>query len=237
MRRASWVLAFVLLSSAFARAAELTTPKTVDPRLKIELFAADPDIVTPCGLAIDARGRVFVVESHTHFPPANYAGQKADRIRLFEDTNSDGRPDLVAPGLGGKVAAWRNITERTTAEATRIRFEAWPNNAESWRSAQGVDLDLDGRLDLLGLAAAKISWARNETKRFTGTALPIKLEDPRAAGSLAVDLVGDPLPDVLVVGPGRRHRRSHQSPDRGHRQRARGPQVAVLRLLLHRRGV
>jgi hypothetical protein len=121
---------------------------------------------------------------------------------LTIDLDSDGRPDLVAPGAGGKVAAWRNITERTTSEATRIRFEAWPSNAESRRSAQGIDLDLDGRVDLLGLASADISWARNETKRLAGRSLPIKLDDPRADGVLAVDLVGDPLPDLLVVRPG-----------------------------------
>jgi len=73
----------------------LVMPKVLDPRLKIELFAADPDIVTPTGLAIDAKGRLLVVESHTHFRPEGYVGPTTDRIRLFEDTNFDGKADRI----------------------------------------------------------------------------------------------------------------------------------------------
>jgi putative membrane-bound dehydrogenase-like protein len=75
--------------------ADVRLPTAVDPRLKIELFAADPDIVTPCGIAVDARGRVLAIESHTHFPPPGYQGPKTDRIRLFEDTDGDGRADRI----------------------------------------------------------------------------------------------------------------------------------------------
>src|SRR5436190_1071059 len=73
----------------------IAQPKVLDPRLKIELFSAEPDIVTPTGLAIDAQGRVLVVESHTHFAPDDYAGPKHDRIRMFVDSNGDGRADRV----------------------------------------------------------------------------------------------------------------------------------------------
>ena len=44
-------------------------PEVADKRLKIELFAEAPQIVTPIGIAVDAKGRVFVVESHTHQRP------------------------------------------------------------------------------------------------------------------------------------------------------------------------
>ena len=76
-------------------------PKVVDPRLKIELFAAEPDIVTPTGIAVDDRGRVLVVESHTHFRPTGYAGPPADRIRMFEDTDGDGRADRITTFFEG----------------------------------------------------------------------------------------------------------------------------------------
>src|SRR6476660_6999187 len=72
---------------------DIPSPKVLDPRLKIELVAAEPDIVTPTGLAVDSRGRVLVVESHTHFRPAGYQGPPADRIRMFQDTDDDGRAD------------------------------------------------------------------------------------------------------------------------------------------------
>ncbi|MFM9117107.1 MAG: PVC-type heme-binding CxxCH protein, partial [Planctomycetota bacterium] len=79
-----------------AGAAAPTTPKVLDDRLQLELISQQPDLVTPVGLAIDGQGRVFVVESHTHFPPANYSGPKSDRIRLFVDSNGDGKPDRVS---------------------------------------------------------------------------------------------------------------------------------------------
>ncbi len=70
-------------------------PQMADPRLKIELFAEAPQIVTPVGIAVDAKGRVFVVESHTHQRQADYQGPKTDRIRMFEDTKGTGHPDRI----------------------------------------------------------------------------------------------------------------------------------------------
>ena len=70
-------------------------PRVTDPRLKLELFAESPDLVTPVGLDVDSLGRVLVVESHTHFPPPNYTGPKADRIRMFVDADRDGRAEKV----------------------------------------------------------------------------------------------------------------------------------------------
>ncbi|HEX3727531.1 MAG TPA: PVC-type heme-binding CxxCH protein, partial [Pirellulales bacterium] len=84
-----------------ADAVALEMPLAVDPRLAIELFAADPDIVTPTGLAVDAEGRVLVVECHTHFPSADYPGLKADRLRMFVDTDGDGRADRTTTFFEG----------------------------------------------------------------------------------------------------------------------------------------
>jgi hypothetical protein len=63
----------------------------LDDRLEIALVAAEPDIVTPVGIAVDARGRVFAVESNTHFRPPDYRGPTSDRILTFEDKDGDGR--------------------------------------------------------------------------------------------------------------------------------------------------
>ena len=82
-------------------AAEVAIPKVVDARLKIELFASEPDIVTPTGIAVDSKGRVLVVESHTHFRPEGYQGPPADRIRVFEDTDGDGRADRITTFFEG----------------------------------------------------------------------------------------------------------------------------------------
>ena len=76
-------------------AAPINVPEVKDARLTLTLFAAEPDIVTPIGLAIDARGRIFAVESHTHFPKTDYPGPKYDRVKLFIDSDGDGKPDKI----------------------------------------------------------------------------------------------------------------------------------------------
>lgn len=76
-------------------------PQSLDERIAIELFAEAPEIVTPIGLVVDRQGRVIVVESHTHFRPEGYEGPAADRIRIFEDTNGDGKADHVSTFFEG----------------------------------------------------------------------------------------------------------------------------------------
>jgi putative membrane-bound dehydrogenase-like protein len=76
-------------------------PRTLDSRLVLERIAAEPEIVTPTGIAVDARGRVLVIESHTHFRPKNYQGPPADRIRIFEDRNGDSRPECTGTFFEG----------------------------------------------------------------------------------------------------------------------------------------
>src|SRR5262249_40487522 len=68
-------------------------PKSLDPRFQLIEFAAAPDIVTPTGMTVDDKGRVWAIESHTHFRPENYDGPKTDRIKVFEDTDGDGKAD------------------------------------------------------------------------------------------------------------------------------------------------
>jgi putative membrane-bound dehydrogenase-like protein len=79
-------------------------PRAHDPRLRVDLFAAAPDIVHPIGLDFDSRGRLLVIESHTHFRPPNYQGPKHDRVRLLEDTDGDGRADRFTTFFEGTRA-------------------------------------------------------------------------------------------------------------------------------------
>ncbi|MEM8734223.1 MAG: PVC-type heme-binding CxxCH protein [Planctomycetota bacterium] len=59
----------------------------------VQLFAQNPEIVTPVGIAVAPDGRVFVQENHTHKRTSSYGGPKTDRILVFEDTNGDGIAD------------------------------------------------------------------------------------------------------------------------------------------------
>jgi putative membrane-bound dehydrogenase-like protein len=78
----------------FAVSGAVAAPPTVnDDRYRLELVAAEPDIVTPIGMAFDGQGRLLVVESHTHQAPPEYRGPKHDRVRLLVDSDGDGRLD------------------------------------------------------------------------------------------------------------------------------------------------
>ncbi len=82
-----------------------TYPRLADQRLQITLYAEHPDIVTPIGAAVDSRGRLFVVESHTHTPPPDYDGPKSDLIKVFEGARPDGRAERISVFADGLFQA------------------------------------------------------------------------------------------------------------------------------------
>ncbi len=69
--------------------------KVHDDRLDLSLVVEDPDIVTPIGIAVDKSDRIYVLESHTHLAPQDYAGPEGDLIKIFEDSNGDGTLDSM----------------------------------------------------------------------------------------------------------------------------------------------
>lgn len=71
-------------------------PRVLDERLTLRLFAENPQIVTPIGIAVDSLDRLFVLESHTHLPPAGYQGPKGDVVKVFTDRDGDGQPEKTA---------------------------------------------------------------------------------------------------------------------------------------------
>src|SRR5947209_5202524 len=88
-----WVLG--LLVVLFPSAAFAGAPAATDPRLVVELVAREPDIVTPTGLTVDERGRLWVIENNTHERPQGYRGPSSDRIRVFADFDGRGRARQV----------------------------------------------------------------------------------------------------------------------------------------------
>ena len=61
---------------------------------RLELFAAEPDIINPIAMDWDERGRLWVIET-VDYPNTvrNEAGVGDDRIKICEDTDGDGRAD------------------------------------------------------------------------------------------------------------------------------------------------
>lgn len=112
--------AAILFASALT-AAPLPSPLSPDdalkafevaPGLHVELVAAEPLVASPCAIAFDTKGRLFVAENRG-YPIGPKEGEKpAGVIALLEDTDGDGRMDkrtVYADGLTfpNGVLPWR----------------------------------------------------------------------------------------------------------------------------------
>jgi putative membrane-bound dehydrogenase-like protein len=65
----------------------------VAPDLRLELFAAEPDIAKPIFMAWDERGRLWIAETRDYPHNVQPDGMGNDSIKICEDTNGDGRAD------------------------------------------------------------------------------------------------------------------------------------------------
>ncbi len=133
-------------------------PRAADDRLQVDLFAASPDIVQPIGTACDARGRLLVVESHTHFRPKDYQGPPHDRIRVLEDTDGDGRADRFTTFYEGTDATMGiavhpdgSVYVATRNEIFRLRDTRGDGKADECRRI--AFLDTKGTYPHNGLSA------------------------------------------------------------------------------------
>ncbi|MEX2528629.1 MAG: PVC-type heme-binding CxxCH protein [Gemmatimonadota bacterium] len=66
------------------------------PGFRVELFAAEPQLVNPIDIAWDERGRAWVIETVDYPNNLVESGAGNDRILILEDTDSDGRADDVS---------------------------------------------------------------------------------------------------------------------------------------------
>lgn len=98
-------------------------PKTIDPALKLQQVAIEPEIVTPTGITVDESGRIWAIENHTHQRSKDYVGPSSDRIRIFDDFDASGKA--------------RRVT----------------TFAEGFRNSMGLILDFDGAAYLATRAA------------------------------------------------------------------------------------
>ena len=75
-------------------AAEVVAQSELPPGFKLSVFASEPDIQQPIGMATDARGRLWVAENHTYSEhKVGFHKELRDRIVVFEDNDNDGRFD------------------------------------------------------------------------------------------------------------------------------------------------
>ncbi len=73
---------------------------TVPHGFRVELVAAEPDIVNPVAMTFDERGRIWITESLEY--PRRQPGPGRDRVKVLEDSDGDGKADrftVFAEGL------------------------------------------------------------------------------------------------------------------------------------------
>jgi putative membrane-bound dehydrogenase-like protein len=99
--RIAFTLCLALLTACSKKSAEERSLTAADSlktmRLSddfhVELFAAEPDVMSPVEMAFDENGNVYVAEM-MDYPDDPPAGKPArSRIRLLQDTNGDGKFD------------------------------------------------------------------------------------------------------------------------------------------------
>lgn len=67
---------------------------TLPPGFSVSVFAAEPDVQQPIGIAFDTRGRLWVAENYTYAESSiNMDRDLSDRIVILEDTDKDGKSD------------------------------------------------------------------------------------------------------------------------------------------------
>ncbi len=189
-----------------ADAAPVVMPTVHDPRLKIELVAAEPDLVTPTGLAVDARGRVLVVECHTHFRPPDYDGPPADRIRMFEDADGDGQFEKIGTFFEGTVATMNigvhpdgSVYVATRNEIFRLRDTDDDGVAE--KRTQIVRLETEGFYPHNGLSGFAFDFDGNVTFGL-GENLGSQFKLIGTDGSMASELEGGQIYRCRADGAG-----------------------------------
>lgn len=132
-RPAALLLTLVLAAfSAKAQSSGESAPRSLDPELSLESIAGPPELVTPIGCTVDARGRVYVLESHTHFPKPDSPGPATDRILMFS-TVSGGRPEVFAEGFrwGMNLAAGPDEAIYLTHRNGVVRLEGPAGQGQS----------------------------------------------------------------------------------------------------------
>src|SRR5262249_6955153 len=60
---------------------------------RVELVAAEPDIVNPVAMTFDEKGRIWITESLEY--PRSSAGPGRDRVKVLESTKGDGKYDKI----------------------------------------------------------------------------------------------------------------------------------------------
>ncbi|HRH96679.1 MAG TPA: c-type cytochrome [Prosthecobacter sp.] len=91
-------------------AEEVAATMELPPGFKCVVFAAEPDVRQPIGMAWDAKGRLWVAENYTFAEnPIRWDTKLRDRLIILEDKDGDGKHD-------GRKVFWEGGSYLTSVE-------------------------------------------------------------------------------------------------------------------------
>ncbi|MFO1482111.1 MAG: PVC-type heme-binding CxxCH protein [Verrucomicrobiaceae bacterium] len=91
-------------------AEEAAATMELPPGFKCLVFAAEPDVRQPIGIAWDAKGRLWVAENYTYAEnPIRWDTKLRDRVIILEDKDGDGKHD-------GRKVFWEGGSYLTSVE-------------------------------------------------------------------------------------------------------------------------
>jgi putative membrane-bound dehydrogenase-like protein len=157
-------LALACAFTSFAATPDLSTFQ-IDPRLEIQLFAAEPDIIDPVALTFDEAGRMYVVEMRDYPYGVGPENKPGGTVRLLEDTDRDGKadkstifardlsfPTSIAPWNGGvfvtappDIIFLKDTNNDGVADVREVYFTGFVR-AVTDSNANGLRWGLDNRL-------------------------------------------------------------------------------------------
>jgi hypothetical protein len=150
---AALALGAALAAAAPSIAAEppagIPKPRPLRSDLAIDLFASEPDIATPIAVDVDGKGRIWAIESNTHFQDPGYKRHRTDRILFIEDADGDGKADRFSTFADGLEQTMALALERSGPRSlTRAGSEGRVLILATRRDVRRLeDGDGDGRCD------------------------------------------------------------------------------------------
>lgn len=116
---------------------------------RVELFAAEPEVVNPLSMTFDERGRLWVIESLDYPNQVEKTGKGRDRIKILEDRDGDGRADtstVFADDLNIPTSLLRINGGLLVAQAPQVIFLE-DTDGDDVADRRTVILDGFGRMD------------------------------------------------------------------------------------------
>ncbi len=169
--RGSWRVLPLLLLHSVAGAADTDVPAVPRPRvlhdqLRLDLYCREPQIATPVALDVDARGRVWVIESNTHFQQPHYDRHPTDRILILQGTREDGGVAQLTTFTDGLThamgLAWRGPGKLFLATRRDIMLlEDTDGNDRADKKTYLARLESNGKYPhtgLTGFAFDELGW-------------------------------------------------------------------------------